>query len=678
MENLYLMKNILKTTLLFGSLVVSPMFANAQGMGAIVENPNCRPTTIKGEHNPTPGQLYTYEHDYEIANGEQFTWEVEGATEVDGSPATLNGKTTVTKGGKGIDVIWDGEHPINKIKVSPATNCAGLAQINGGLGSILVVNPVMPVSCAITPPAGFTGAMGTYSQDVNTSTCTSCSGSGSDYTATLATLTDEVSRTWYASYASWNSSFTGGTGTSETLFLANAGDQIFCDVTTDDGMGLVCNHTFVWNMVLDPAISAGSLNIMLEPCDENGVMIIEQFQTPLCGGPDYTREVEVVSGPAVIDPSFFYNGQDPNGIVYDTYLPANPYNDWTLTGMFALHPNGATSIDVRTRIGHQSCGWSAWSYETLTITPQANDGFTDITYTGTDFCGDGSGQKNFTAISNTTYDTYEWTITSNAGLNYTDYTYNNNQWNYTIPVSMASEFTVEVKAMLANACGYQPIYSETFTTAQGIALTTPSISPNPFSVYCKGLNNTFEETNNLASAVYSWIFIDQDGNVQTASGIGMNTFTPDFGDYRRSGSGYYTQYPGSGTVTSYTLTVVVSNCDGEVTSTISDNTINYGGIGSRCAPYHESPTPPTNPNDGKEFTIDLLPNPAQNHVNVKFPSGGNSKNIRVIDAYGTERKNVNTTSASEMINISDLPLGTYTVIATEDGEIATEHLQVLP
>ena len=39
---------------------------------------------------------------------------------------------------------------------------------------------------------------------------------------------------------------------------------------------------------------------------------------------------------------------------------------------------------------------------------------------------------------------------------------------------------------------------------------------------------------------------------------------------------------------------------------------------------------------------------------------------------------MNTNSAAELIDISDLPLGTYTVIATKDDEIATEHLQVQP
>ena len=53
-----------------------------------------------------------------------------------------------------------------------------------------------------------------------------------------------------------------------------------------------------------------------------------------------------------------------------------------------------------------------------------------------------------------------------------------------------------------------------------------------------------------------------------------------------------------------------------------------------------------------------------------------SKNIRIVDAYGFERKNINTISASEMINISDLQLGSYTIIATENGEVATKHLQV--
>ena len=84
-----------------------------------------------------------------------------------------------------------------------------------------------------------------------------------------------------------------------------------------------------------------------------------------------------------------------------------------------------------------------------------------------------------------------------------------------------------------------------------------------------------------------------------------------------------------------------------------------------------------NPNDGG-FKIDLLPNPAQNNVTVKFDSGGKQRNIRILDNYGNERKNVNSTAAAENIYIGDLPLGSYSVIATEGSDVATEHLQVVP
>ena len=52
--------------------------------------------------------------------------------------------------------------------------------------------------------------------------------------------------------------------------------------------------------------------------------------------------------------------------------------------------------------------------------------------------------------------------------------------------------------------------------------------------------------------------------------------------------------------------------------------------------------------------------------------------MRIVDAYGVERKNVNTNSAAQQINVSDLPLGVYTVIATKNTEVATEHLQIQP
>ena len=55
-----------------------------------------------------------------------------------------------------------------------------------------------------------------------------------------------------------------------------------------------------------------------------------------------------------------------------------------------------------------------------------------------------------------------------------------------------------------------------------------------------------------------------------------------------------------------------------------------------------------------------------------------SKNIRIVDAYGFERENMNTTNNEERVNISQLPIGVYTVIVTKNNEIATQRLQVLP
>ena len=138
------MKNIAKTTLLTGSLLASTFLAgqgNGNVNGALLEV-NCRPTTIIGEENPTLGEEYTYNHDYEYQNGEEFVWEVEGASEVDGVTANQNGTTELTKTGKGINVVWNEQRSTGRIKVKPATDCAQLAHDNGGIGGIKIIRPI--------------------------------------------------------------------------------------------------------------------------------------------------------------------------------------------------------------------------------------------------------------------------------------------------------------------------------------------------------------------------------------------------------------------------------------------------------------------------------------------------------------------------------------------------------
>lgn len=132
------------------------------------------------------------------------------------------------------------------------------------------------------------------------------------------------------------------------------------------------------------------------------------------------------------------------------------------------------------------------------------------------------------------------------------------------------------------------------------------------------------------------------------------------------------------------LTVTVRNCNGYSISPVFEDldiTYSYNGCcgpGSGNNPHPQIGSDNGNPHDDVSFFIELLPNPAQNHVTVKFPSGGNSKNIRVIDSYGNERKNINTISASLFMDVSDLQLGVYTVIVTDGIDITTEHLQILP
>lgn len=82
---------------------------------------------------------------------------------------------------------------------------------------------------------------------------------------------------------------------------------------------------------------------------------------------------------------------------------------------------------------------------------------------------------------------------------------------------------------------------------------------------------------------------------------------------------------------------------------------------------------------GNPFEISLSPNPASDQVVVAIPQGdGSTANIRITDVYGIERKNINTGSLMEIINISDLSLGVYNVNVIKGNDFDMKHLEVIP
>ena len=122
-----------------------------------------------------------------------------------------------------------------------------------------------------------------------------------------------------------------------------------------------------------------------------------------------------------------------------------------------------------------------------------------------------------------------------------------------------------------------------------------------------------------------------------------------------------------GLVTNYTvdLTVRDLNCVEFQANQVDNNsnTVIYNGCGNTPA----------------AFKIALSPNPGKNNLTINIPQGnGGMSNIRIMDNFGVERKNINTNNLVENINISDLQVGGYNVIVTKGAEIDAKHLQVTP
>ena len=57
---------------------------------------------------------------------------------------------------------------------------------------------------------------------------------------------------------------------------------------------------------------------------------------------------------------------------------------------------------------------------------------------------------------------------------------------------------------------------------------------------------------------------------------------------------------------------------------------------------------------------------------------GSMANVKITDAYGVVKKNINTMNSVENINISNLQFGIYNVAVTKGSDMDTKHLQVTP
>lgn len=203
------------------------------------------------------------------------------------------------------------------------------------------------------------------------------------------------------------------------------------------------------------------------------------------------------------------------------------------------------------------------------------------------------------------------------------------------------------------------------------------------TAYCGGTENVFRITNLASVAQIEWEFEDltPGGTLHaSASALGLVEWSPNFG-YDRSLQYQISKGTGSpGAVSAYRIRARARTGCGFWTlwsNWYQDNNVNYATC-DNGSPAEAGNGGNGNPNS-QSFSIDLLPNPASNHVTIEIPQGnGGMATIRITDSFGSERKLMNTSNTTESVNISDLPLGVYNVTVTKGNDFDTKHLQVLP
>jgi hypothetical protein len=270
---------------------------------------------------------------------------------------------------------------------------------------------------------------------------------------------------------------------------------------------------------------------------------------------------------------------------------------------------------------------------------------------------------------------YQWSVFFNTQLIGGQ---SDNQYSAQVPFGYNVVDPIYVDVTAINSCG---------TTSSTITINPYPGDFQPFMKginlpidYCGGRSNTFTQKNPIPGIEYRWEFY-KNGNTgnpdETAQGIDMYSFTPDFGQV--SGGPVGNGGVGPGDVNSYVIVVKGrGGCGAWSTNSEPVSMVTYNG----CNGNGQTPSIGTpgggNPNGG--YQIGLVPNPASDHVNVQIPPGGGNDqaNIKIVDSFGMIRKDINTNANSENINISDLEVGIYTVTVIQGSNIDSKQLQVMP
>jgi hypothetical protein len=206
--------------------------------------------------------------------------------------------------------------------------------------------------------------------------------------------------------------------------------------------------------------------------------------------------------------------------------------------------------------------------------------------------------------------------TLSASGNYLSYKWSNGALTQSTAVSAAASYTVTV----SNGCD----------TSTASVTVTQSTAPNTTLTQA---GNTLSVPNN-ASAVYQWL---KDGApVNNASG---SSFTPTV-----SGS--------------YSVDVTLGNCR----DTSNAIQITISSIESIS---------------GITF-INVMPNPAKTHINIELKAADRITDLKVMDMYGKELKDIPVSSSvvKEKVQIEELPAGIYFIqIGTTKGKVTHSFIK---
>lgn len=75
----------------------------------------------------------------------------------------------------------------------------------------------------------------------------------------------------------------------------------------------------------------------------------------------------------------------------------------------------------------------------------------------------------------------------------------------------------------------------------------------------------------------------------------------------------------------------------------------------------------------KQLDFSLYPNPSSDNINVQLPTGVLKAELNLFDISGRLVKNVQVTSASQLVNVSELSKGIYVLKIEADGKIGAKQ-----